>query len=144
MTFELQEPLPQTVQRYYSDLAMLGRHYVVLNTLFPDKKRQYTICNCMEKTVYSEYIKVIETFKAVMRIGQQGSSPYRKAQTKKVVSQKDERAGVIVTGKVLNLNMDKIKFHKEFLDEKPSNVLTRVVKNYMTRDGLSRRIAQDE
>ena len=40
--------------------------------------------------------------------------------------------------------MDKIKFHKEFLDEGPSEVLTLVIKNYMTRDGLSRRIAQDE
>ena len=40
--------------------------------------------------------------------------------------------------------MDKIKFHKEFLDEEPSNILTLVIKNYMTRDGLSRRIAQDE
>lgn len=40
--------------------------------------------------------------------------------------------------------MDKIKFHKEFLDEAPSEVLTLVIKNYMTRDGLSRRIAQDE
>jgi len=69
MTFELQESAPKTVQRYYSDISMFGRHYVVSNTLFRDKKRQYTICNCMEKTVYTEYIKVIEAFKAVMRIG---------------------------------------------------------------------------
>ena len=44
-------------------------------------------------------------------------------------------------GKILNLNMDKIKFHKEFLDESPSNELTLVIKNYMTRDGLSRSIS---
>ncbi len=30
------------------------------------------------------------------------------------------------------------------MDESPSNVLTLVIKNYMTKDGLSRRIAQDE
>jgi len=46
-----------------------------------------------------------------------------------------------VTGRELNKNMDKIKFHKEFLDEEPSNIVTLVIKNYMTRDGLSRRIA---
>lgn len=69
MTFGMTDAVPG-VQRYYSDLGNLGKHYVVYNTLFPDKKRQYTICNCMEKTVYSEYLKVIETFKTVMRVNQ--------------------------------------------------------------------------
>lgn len=50
----------------------------------------------------------------------------------------------VVTGKELNKNMDKIKFHKEYLDEGPSDTLTLVIKNYMTKDGLSRRIASDE
>jgi hypothetical protein len=69
MTFGMTDVVPG-VQRYYSDLSTLGKHYVVNNTLFPDKKRQYTICNCMEKTVYSEYVKVIEMFKTVMRVNQ--------------------------------------------------------------------------
>lgn len=69
MTFGMADVVPG-VQRYYSDLSTLGKHYVVNNTLFPDKKRQYTICNCMEKTVYSEYVKVIEMFKTVMRVNQ--------------------------------------------------------------------------
>ena len=69
MTFGMTDAVPG-VQRYYSDLGILGKHYVVYNTLFPDKKRQFTICNCMEKTVYSEYLKVIETFKTVMRVNQ--------------------------------------------------------------------------
>jgi hypothetical protein len=69
MTFGMTDVVP-SVQRYYSDLGTLGKHYVVNNTLFPDKKRQYTICNCMEKTVYSEYVKVIEMFKTVMRVNQ--------------------------------------------------------------------------
>jgi len=69
MTFGMTDVVPG-VQRYYSDLSNLGKHYVVNNTLFPDKKRQYTICNCMEKTVYSEYVKVIEMFKTVMRVNQ--------------------------------------------------------------------------
>jgi hypothetical protein len=69
MTFGMKDVVPG-VQRYYSDLGTLGKHYVVNNSLFPDKKRQYTICNCMEKTVYAEYLKVIETFKIVMRVNQ--------------------------------------------------------------------------
>ena len=69
MTFGMTDVVPG-VQRYYSDLNTLGKHYVVNNTLFPDKKRQFTICNCMEKTVYSEYVKVIEMFKTVMRVNQ--------------------------------------------------------------------------
>ncbi len=69
MTFGMADVVPG-VQRYYSDLSTLGKHYVVNNTLFPDKKRQYTICNCMEKTVYSEYVKIIEMFKTVMRVNQ--------------------------------------------------------------------------
>jgi hypothetical protein len=82
MTFGMTDVVPG-VQRYYSDLSTLGKHYVVNNTLFPYKKRQYTICNCMEKTVYSEYVKVIEMFKTVMRVNQQGSpvkkiSPWKK------------------------------------------------------------------
>jgi hypothetical protein len=134
MTFGLPDPVPG-VQRYYSDLATLGKHYLVHNALFPDKKRQYTICNCMEKTVYSEYLKVIETFKTVMRV----SSPVKKMSPWKKQGNKIQI--IMATGKDLNKNMDKIKFHKEFLDEEPSNIVTLVIKNYMTRDGLSRRIA---
>ena len=38
MTFGMTDVVPG-VQRYYSDLGTLGKHYVVNNTLFPDKKR---------------------------------------------------------------------------------------------------------
>jgi hypothetical protein len=38
MTFGLPEPV-HGVQRYYSDLGTLGKHFLVNNSLFPDKKR---------------------------------------------------------------------------------------------------------
>ncbi len=86
MTFRMPQPVPG-VQRYYSDLSTLGKHYVVFNSLFPEKKRQYTICNCMEKTVHAEYIRIIETFKTIMRLNQIPSpfgktSPWKKSGNK--------------------------------------------------------------
>ena len=81
MTFGMSDPVPG-VQRYYSDISMIGRHFVVSNSLFPDKLRQYTICNCMEKSVYQEYLRLIETFKIVMRISS-SQSPYRSPGLKK-------------------------------------------------------------
>ena len=81
MTFGLPEPV-HGVQRYYSDLGTLGKHFLVNNSLFPDKKRQYTVCNCMEKTVHAEYIKVIETFKTVMRVNQ--SPPKKTLKSNKI------------------------------------------------------------
>jgi len=40
--------------------------------------------------------------------------------------------------------MNLIKFHSLYVEEKPSDQLTLTIKNYMTRDGLSRRIIQDK
>jgi hypothetical protein len=40
--------------------------------------------------------------------------------------------------------MDKLLFHKSFKDESPSNTLNLVVKNYMTKDGVSRKVAMGE
>jgi len=114
MTFGMSDPVPG-VQRYYSDISMIGRHFVVSNSLFPDKLRQYTICNCMEKSVYQEYLRLIETFKIVMRISS-SQSPYRSPGLKKSGKGALLNMGNTVTGKELNKNMDKIKFHKEFLD----------------------------
>lgn len=40
--------------------------------------------------------------------------------------------------------MDKLKFHILFLDTAPSSELYLTVKNYMTRDGLSRVLVDDQ
>jgi hypothetical protein len=47
----MEEPI-EGVQKYYSDLGYLGRHYLINEKGNPDKKRQYTIVNCLEKLVY--------------------------------------------------------------------------------------------
>jgi hypothetical protein len=74
VNFQMKEEV-EGVQRYYSDLSMLGRHFLVYSKEFPEKRRQYTMCNCMQKDVYLEYKKVIDTFKVVMRINE--ASPLR-------------------------------------------------------------------
>lgn len=74
VNFQMKEEV-EGVQRYYSDLSMLGRHFLVYSKEFPEKRRQYTMCNCMQKDVYLEYKNVIDTFKVVMRINE--ASPLR-------------------------------------------------------------------
>ena len=37
-------------------------HYLVWHNKNPSKKRHYTVCNCMEKRVYKEYLRIIEEF----------------------------------------------------------------------------------
>lgn len=59
VTFRVVGPPVSGLQRHYEDLAMIGRHYVVSSGEKPDKKRQYTICNCMQTDSYNEYLRVI-------------------------------------------------------------------------------------
>jgi hypothetical protein len=47
-------------------------------------------------------------------------------------------------GREVNRKKYQIKFKKSLLDERPSNTLTLVIKNYKSKDGLSRRITQNE
>ena len=37
----------RNLRRWYSDLAMMGRHFLVSSHRFPKIKRHYTICSCM-------------------------------------------------------------------------------------------------
>jgi len=39
---------------FYSDLSMIGRHFVVFDSAAPQIKRQYTICNAMIPSVYKK------------------------------------------------------------------------------------------
>ena len=53
----------ERVQKYYSKISQIGKHFLVFHRDYPNKKRHYTICNCMQKDVYEEYIRVLKAFK---------------------------------------------------------------------------------
>lgn len=57
---ESEDPI-DGVQSHYCELDMIGRHFLI-NETKRAKKRHYTICNCMEKNMYKEYIRVLESF----------------------------------------------------------------------------------
>ena len=46
--------------KYYSDIQMIGKHYLMWKK--DGIKRHYTISNCMEPKVYSEYIRVMKEY----------------------------------------------------------------------------------
>lgn len=53
------------VQRFYSDIQMIGRHYLVRSLdkqkrFSKNKRRQYTIANCMEAKTYKAYIEALK------------------------------------------------------------------------------------
>jgi hypothetical protein len=57
-TFQIENAV-DGVQDFYSDLQMVGRHYLV-SSLFKDKvHRQYTVANCMRKIYYDQYLKLV-------------------------------------------------------------------------------------
>ena len=47
------------IKRYYSDIDTIGKHFLVTQEQSQYLKRHYTICNCMKKEVYEEYMRVI-------------------------------------------------------------------------------------
>jgi hypothetical protein len=61
VTFETSKPV-RGVQIYYSDLDMIGRHYLIFHKK-DKKKRQYTVCNCLEHDAYKAYLRIIKAFK---------------------------------------------------------------------------------
>ncbi|CDW73069.1 cytochrome b5-like heme steroid binding domain containing protein [Stylonychia lemnae] len=66
-TFGLNNEI-KSVQGYYSDLKMIGRHYLVSSLFTPKKKRQYTICNCLSPNVYDQYLRLIKEFESHHKI----------------------------------------------------------------------------
>jgi hypothetical protein len=48
------------VMPYYSDIQMIGKHFLVRNIKKPRVKRQYTLCNCMKPELYLEYLRVLK------------------------------------------------------------------------------------
>ena len=41
---------------------MLGKHYLVYHRDKKSKRRQYTVCNVMDTSIYNDYIRVINAF----------------------------------------------------------------------------------
>eukprot|EP00347_Sterkiella_histriomuscorum_P007376 403349177 len=62
-TFQMKFQVSQ-VQKYYEDLNMIGKHFLINEMFEPRVKRHYTICNVMESETYRQYILLIQHFKA--------------------------------------------------------------------------------
>lgn len=63
-TFYLESAMQEIVpnfKRFYSELASIGRHFVIYHEASPRIKRQYTICNAMVPEIYSQLIELAET-----------------------------------------------------------------------------------
>jgi len=58
-TFTQKENNPvHNLKRWYSDLGMMGKHFLVSSKRFPKIKRHYTICSCMRPEILEELIKL--------------------------------------------------------------------------------------
>ena len=50
----------QNLKRWYSDLAMMGRHFLVSSRRFPKIKRHYTICSTMRPELLNALLKLAQ------------------------------------------------------------------------------------
>ena len=48
------------IKRYYSDLSMIGKHFMINPESNLNLRRHYTICNCMKKEHYNEYLRAMK------------------------------------------------------------------------------------
>jgi len=103
---------------------MLGKHYLVWSGENPAKRRQYTICNCLQQGAFKEYIKLIDRYQQVLR---QKTQPLRHSELKK--RQRDFKS---------------LKFKQSLLDEAPSSELSITLKRYPGKQTLSGRILDEE
>ena len=46
------------LKRWYSDMGMIGRHFLVYSKRFPKIKRHYTICSCMRPELMNALLKL--------------------------------------------------------------------------------------
>lgn len=49
---------------YYRDIQMIGKHYVIHDSMHHKVKRHYTIANCMQAAQYAKYIELIAKINA--------------------------------------------------------------------------------
>jgi hypothetical protein len=57
--------LPESVKGvslFYSDLSMIGKHYLLQSVGNHNIKRHYTISNCMHKEAYQEYVRLLSVY----------------------------------------------------------------------------------
>jgi hypothetical protein len=48
----------KNLKRWYSDIDMIGRHFLVSSQRFPKIKRHYTICSSMRPELLKELLKL--------------------------------------------------------------------------------------
>ena len=72
------------LQGYYDDFDYFGKHFLVYHKDNKSKKRQYTLCNCMQTEVYNEYLRVIGVF--MRNSGKIGKASNRFKQSKNLIS----------------------------------------------------------
>ena len=58
VTMSLKESVPG-VSLFYSDLSMIGKHYLLQSVGNHKVKRHYTISNSMHKDAYQEYVRLL-------------------------------------------------------------------------------------
>ncbi|CDW87608.1 cytochrome b5-like heme steroid binding domain containing protein [Stylonychia lemnae] len=62
-TFVFQgQELRSGMQKYYSNIGMIGRHFTLCSSKQRTLKRQYYICNCLMPKIYEQYMQLIEKF----------------------------------------------------------------------------------
>jgi hypothetical protein len=49
------------LKRWYSDLSMIGRHFLIYSKAIPNVKRQYTICSAMRPDLHEQLIGAIKS-----------------------------------------------------------------------------------
>ena len=47
------------LRKHYSDISIIGKHFLVKSLKKSGVKRHYTVSNCMQKEVYDDYIRVL-------------------------------------------------------------------------------------
>ena len=51
---------PKGIKKHYRDIHMIGKHFLICGEQNLNVKRHFTICNCMRKEVYNEYLRVLK------------------------------------------------------------------------------------
>ncbi|CDW80902.1 cytochrome b5-like heme steroid binding domain containing protein [Stylonychia lemnae] len=58
--FEREDNQQVGFQRYFKDIQMIGRHYLVRSIKNKQVKRHYTVANCMEPNAYLVYLELLK------------------------------------------------------------------------------------
>jgi hypothetical protein len=61
-TFKVEGPDPGFKMPASNDIDAIGRHFLIRSFFLPKVKRHYTVCTCMKKAIYDEYLGAIRQF----------------------------------------------------------------------------------